>query len=233
MSEIMTDTEAWQEARVALLEKEKAHLRAGDALAAERRAMPKLLVTTDYSFDTQAGAKSLRDLFAGRSQLITQHFMFGPDWEAGCPSCSFWADGYDNMIQHLNQRDVSFVAVSRAPVDKLLTYRDRMGWSFDWVSSGANSFNYDFGVSATAEELAAGRMTYNYREAPVRDGEFHGLSVFEQGDNGSILHTYSSYGRGLDPMNATYAFLDLTPRGRQEDELPFSMAWVRRHDEYE
>ena len=233
MSDITTDAAAWQQARVTLLEKEKAHLRAGDAIAAERRALPKLLVSTPYTFDTASGAQTLDELFAGRGQLITQHFMFGPDWDAGCPSCSFWADGYDNMIQHMNQRDVSFVAVSRGPLDKLLAYRERMGWSFEWVSSGGCSFSHDFGVSATEEERAAGRMTYNYRESSVRDGEFHGLSVFERGDDDSILHTYSSYGRGLDPMNTTYAYLDLTPRGRQEDELPFSMAWVRRHDEYE
>ena len=227
-----TDTEAWRQARLALLEKEKAHLKAGDAIAAARRALPKLELTTEYSFVGESGDVTLTDLFGEHRQLIVQHFMFGPDWTAGCPICSFWADGYDPMIQHLNARDVSFVAVSRAPIETLLAYRTRMGWSFPWVSSATSTFSYDFAVSATDAELDRGEMSYNYRPTPVREGEFPGTSVFERDVDGKILHTYSSYGRGMDPLNAMYAYLDLTPKGRQEQDLPFPMAWVRRHDEY-
>lgn len=231
----MTDVvsrEAWLKARTALLEEEKAYLRAGDALAAKRRALPRVKVDKDYRFQTDDGEKSLADLFGGRSQLIVQHFMMGADWEAGCPSCSFWADGYDGMTVHIEQRDIAFVAVSRGPLDQINAYKARMGWQFEWVSSAGSDFNFDYHVSATDAQIDGGEMTYNYRTGPARMSELHGTSVFVRNDAGEIFHTYSTYGRGLDPMNNAYAYMDLTPRGRNEDDLPYSMAWLKRHDEY-
>ena len=231
MNDIVEDREAWLAARRALLEKEKAHARAGDELAALRRALPKMPVQ-DYVFEGEHGPVTLSELFAGRSQLIVQHIMFGPDWEEGCPMCSFWADGYDPMVVHMAQRDISFVGVSRGPVDKLQAYKARMGWGFTWVSSLHNSFNFDFGVSLSPEDKARGTVHYNYSEGPAHMDEMHGTSVFERADSGQLLHTYSTYGRGLDAMNAAYAYIDLTPKGRNEEGLPFSMAWVKRHDCY-
>lgn len=227
-----TNRDEWLRARLALLEREKAHLRAGDEIAALRRALPWLRVDAHYEFDSPSGRVALADLFEGRSQLIVQHFMFGIDADVACPICSFWADGYDPMIVHMNQRDASFVAVSRAPLAKIEAYRRRMGWRFRWVSSFGSSFNVDFGVSPSNAEIAAGTMRYNYRDAPLRGHEAHGVSVFARNAGGAIFHTYSTYARGLDPMNAAYAYLDLTPKGRDESDLPWSMAWVKRHDEY-
>lgn len=224
--------EEWLKARTALLEDEKAHLRAGDALAEKRRALPWVKVTKPYCFQSSEGEKSLPELFGDASQLIVQHFMLGPDWEAGCPSCSFWADGYDGMIPHIEQRDISFVTVSRGSLNEINTYKARMGWHFDWVSSADSDFNFDFGVSATDAQLNGGVMTYNYRKGPTRMSELHGTSVFAKNKTGDVFHTYSTYGRGLDPMNNAYAYLDLTPAGRDEGDLPYSMAWLRRHDEY-
>ena len=232
MTEIVTDRDTWLAARRALLEKEKAHARAGDELAAQRRALPKMPVE-NYVFDGTDGAVTLAELFDGCSQLIVQHIMFGPDWDEGCAICSFWADGFDPMVVHMRQRDISFVGVSRAPVDKLAAYRDRMGWTFPWVSSLNNRFNFDFGVSLSPEDQASGTVNYNYADVPARMDEMHGTSVFERTDTGALLHTYSTYGRGLDPMNAAYGYIDLTPKGRDEDDLPFSMAWVQRHDRYQ
>ena len=231
MSEITQDREVWLKARRALLEQEKAHARAGDELAAQRRRLPKFEVQ-DYVFDGKDGQVNLSDLFQGRSQLIVQHIMFGPDWDEGCPICSFWADGYDPMIIHMQERDISFVAISRAPIDKLEAYRARMGWNFTWVSALNNAFNFDFGVSLSEEDRQSGTTTYNYAEVPARMDEMHGTSVFERTNDGKLLHTYSTYGRGLDPMNAAYGYIDLTPQGRNEGDLPFSMAWVKRHDSY-
>lgn len=231
--QVTEDPLRWLAARQELLAAEKAHLKAADALAAARRNLPKLKVSKIYRFDSVQGEVELAELFAGRSQLIVQHIMFGPDWDAACPICSFWADGYNPMLPHLAQRDVSFAAVSRAPLEKIARYQSRMGWSFPWVSSGNSDFNYDFGVSARAAELQVGRMRYNYQDdVPIRGDEMHGTSVFQANEQGEVLHTYSTYGRGLDPMNAAYAYLDLTPQGRDEAALPFSMAWVKRHDEY-
>ena len=226
------DREAWLRARKELLEKEKAYTRQGDELAALRRALPRLKVDQDYVFDSPAGPVSLADLFDGRSQLIVQHFMFGPDWEAGCPSCSFWADGYNPLVVHLNQRDTSLVVVSRAPIDKIEAYRQRMGWDFNWVSSLNNDFNFDFNVTASEADNQRGSMNYNYADGPVHMQELPGASFFVRDDDGTIWHTYSTYGRGLEHFNATYALLDLTSNGRSEDGLPFPMAWVRRKDEY-
>jgi predicted dithiol-disulfide oxidoreductase (DUF899 family) len=229
---IAANYDEWLQARKQLLEKEKAHLRAADELAAERRALPKLKLEQDYSFEGPEGKVLLSDLFVGRSQLIVQHFMYSPEMEQGCPSCSFWSDGYDSMVCHLNQRDISFAVVSRGPLEKLLAYKERMGWSFTWVSSQHNSFNYDFHVSATETEKADGVMQYNYRDAQIQMGELHGVSVFEKDSDGNIFHTYSTYGRGVDRLNAAYGCIDLTPQGRNEKGLPWPMAWLKRHDEY-
>ncbi len=225
------DSETWLAARRTLLAKEKELARMADELAEARRALPATLVEKDYVFDSVDGPVSLLDLFGDHSQLIVQHFMFGPEAEEGCPICSFWADGYDPMIVHMNHRDAAFVAVSRGPLEKLQAYRQRMGWGFNWVSSAANSFNFDYGVTATDEEMATGTMNYNYQQTSVRSQESPGTSIFQR-EGDKVFHTYSSYSRGMDRMNAAYAYIDLLPKGRDEGELPFPMAWVRRHDNY-
>jgi len=230
-SQVVT-REEWLEARKALLTEEKAHARQSDALAKKRRALPRVRVDKDYTFDTQDGPRSLADLFGPHSQLIVQHFMFGPDYEAGCPMCSFWADSYNPMIEHMRHRDVSFIVCSRGPLERLQAYKQRMGWSFDWVSSLHSDFNFDYGVSATEQDKAEGQMTYNYRHGPSQMSELHGTSVFAKDEEGAVFHTYSTYGRGVDRFNGLYGFLDVLPKGRDEAGLPFSMSWVRRHDEY-
>jgi predicted dithiol-disulfide oxidoreductase (DUF899 family) len=217
-------------ARLALLGREKELNRLRDELAAERRRLPWVPVTKEYEFDGPDGRITMRDLFDGRSQLIVYHFMFGPDWEEGCPSCSFWVDSFDRMPVHLAHRDASLVAVSRAPFGQIEEYRQRMGWSFRWVSSAGSDFNFDYGVSFTPEQRAAG-AEHNYRQTDVGD-ELPGLSVFATDETGQVFHTYSTYGRGLDPINSGYQLLDLTPKGRDEDDLPWTMAWLRRHDSY-
>ena len=232
MAQPVVSREEWLEARKALLEREKAFTRERDALAAARRTLPWVEVSEGYRFESEDGEVGLAELFGAMSQLVVSHFMYGPGWEAGCPSCSFWADGYDPMTVHLAARDVAFVAVSRAPLAALLAYRDRMGWRFPWVSSRRSSFSEDFGVSFDEEALATGPVTYNYRETTMRSSEAPGLSVFCKDEAGRLFHTYSCYSRGLDPMNAAYQLLDLVPRGRDEQGLPFPMTWVRRRDEY-
>jgi predicted dithiol-disulfide oxidoreductase (DUF899 family) len=222
--------EAWLEARKALLAKEKAFTRQRDVLSAERRALPWVEVTQHYAFDTPEGERSLPELFSGRSQLLVYHFMFGPDWSEGCPSCSFWADGYDGIVTHLGQRDVSLVAVSRAPLAKLTAYRTRMGWRFPWVSSLRSSFNRDFGVTFAPED--GEQATYNYERRGFAQTEAPGISVFLKAADGAVFHTYSCYARGLDMLNGAYHHLDLVPKGRDEQHLPYPMAWVRRHDSY-
>lgn len=224
--------EAWLEARRQLLEKEKAFTRQRDELAAERRRLPWTEVTKNYLFDTPKGRQSLAQLFGPRSQLFVYHFMFGPDWEEGCPSCSLLADGFDGVRVHLEQRDVALVAASRAPLEKLHAFQRRMGWSFPWVSSGGSEFNRDFGVSFNPEEMERGEMFYNYRQGSYPREEAHGASVFyREGD--TVYHTYSCYARGCEALMPVYDFLDLVPKGRDEDNLEWSMAWVRHHDRYE
>lgn len=221
----------WIEARKRLLTKEKEFTRLRDELNAERRALPWAHVAKEYVFEGANGRETLADLFAGRRQLIIQHFMFDPSWNAGCPHCSFWADGYNGFVPHLAQRNVTFTAVARAPFDKIKAYQERMGWSFKWISSSGNDFNYDYHVSEKEEDKAKGQVYYNYNlEKPF--GERFGISVFYLGGDGAVYHTYSCYSRGLDMMNAAYHYLDLTPEGRNEEGLPFRQAWVRRHDEY-
>ncbi len=222
--------EAWIEVRRALLAKEKAFTRLRDELSRERRALPWEAVTKEYAFDGPAGRETLPALFAGRSQLVVYHFMFGPDWEAGCPHCSRWADNFNGIIVHLNQRDVTLVAVSRAPYPKLAAYRKRMGWSFKWLSSHGSDFNFDFHASFTPEEVAAKHALFNFVMQDPGVSEREGVSVFVKDEAGRVFHTYSTYARGIDMLSVDYQFLDLVPKGRDEgDRGPY---WVRRHDEY-
>jgi len=223
--------EEWLKARLELLTAEKELTRQRDALTRRRMAMPWERVEKSYRFEGPKGAVCLADLFDGRSQLIVYHFMLGPDWEEGCKSCSFWADNFDGIPIHLHHRDVTLTAVSRAPLAKIEAYRKRMGWSFPWVSSYGSDFNYDFHVSFTEEQLAAGKVDYNYGLVEGEE-ELPGVSVFYKNDKGEVFHTYSCYARGIDAVNGAYQFLDLVPKGRDEDGLEFSMEWVRRHDQY-
>jgi predicted dithiol-disulfide oxidoreductase (DUF899 family) len=222
----------WLEARTRLLAKEKALTRLRDELAAERRALPWVRVEKEYVFDGPAGKQSLPELFAGRSQLVVYHFMFGPDAEVGCKSCSFWADSFNGIVGHLGARDVSFVAISRAPLAKLQAFARRMGWTFPWLSSGGSDFNYDYHVSFAAEQVVTGELTYNYAKVRTPLPDLPGVSVFFKDPRGDVFHTYSAYARGIDALNAAYQYLDLAPKGRDEAGLSFSMTWVRFHDEY-
>ena len=222
----------WLAARKKLLAKEKEYTHMRDALAAERRALPWVRVEQNYVFDTPAGKKALADLFDGRSQLAVYHFMFGPDWKEGCPSCSMAADGFDGVNWHLTQRDVTFTAISRASLDQIEAFKKRMGWRFPWVSSGNNTFNHDYQVSFTKEELASGKV-YNYGTMSFPAEEAPGFSTFAKDASGNVFHTYSTFGRGLDELLGAYYFLDRTAKGRNEDSLPHPMAWVRHHDRYE
>ncbi len=221
--------EAWLEARIDLLAREKEFTRLRDELSERRRALPWEEVEKRYVFDGPSGERTLGELFDGRSQLIVYHFMYPADWEQGCSSCSFWADNFDPIIVHLNARDVTMVAVSRSPLAKLIEYRRRMGWSFDWFSSAGTDFNSDLGVGFTPEEAEQGGF-YNYRLAPTGPTEREGMSVFFKDDTGRIFHTYSAYARGIDLMNTAYNYLDTVPKGRDEQDGP--QRWVRRHDRY-
>lgn len=224
--------ENWIAAREQHLTKEKEFTKARDALSAARRALPWVKVDKDYAFEGPDGKESLADLFEGRGQLIVYHFMFGPDWEEGCPSCSYLADHFDGANWHLGQRDVTLVAASRAPLEKLDAYKARMGWRFKWVSSLGSDFNRDYHVSFDAADMEKGEVYYNYRTTTFPSPEAPGLSVFRKGDNGDIFHTYSSYGRGLDILVGAYNWLDMVPKGRDEADLSFTMEWIRRHDQY-
>jgi predicted dithiol-disulfide oxidoreductase (DUF899 family) len=224
--------EEWIAARKKLLQKEKEATDLQDRLAAERRKLPWVKVDKIYLFDTPTGKVSLESLFAGRSQLVVYHFMFGPDWQEGCPSCSYVSDHTDGRLPHLAARDVSWVAVSRAPVAKIEEFKKRMGWRFDWVSSNGSDFNYDYHVSFTPEELAKGKVDYNYTEEEFPSAEAPGISIFYKDAEGNIYHTYSAYGRGVEVLLGTYRVLDLVPKGRDEEGLDFSMSWVRYHDKY-
>ncbi len=221
----------WIAARKTLLAKEKEFTRLRDELSQARRELPWEAVTTNYVFDGPNGKESLSDLFAGRGQLIIYHFMFGPDWSAGCPHCSFWADNFNGIITHLNQRDITMVAVSRAPLSKLAAYRKRLGWTFKWLSSEQTSFNFDYQASFTPEQVARRQALYNYEQQDPRGTEHAGISVFARDGSGQVFHTYSTYARGLDMMNTAYHYLDLVPKGR--DEGTRGPYWVRRHDEYD
>ena len=223
----------WLAARQALLEKEKEFSRARDALGEARQAMPWERVETDYRFQGPDGEESLAELFAGRSQLIVYHFMLGPGWGEGCKSCSLLADHFDGAIVHIAQRDVSMAVISSAPLAEIQTFQQRMGWRFKWLSSAGNSFNRDYGVSFTQEELDGGPVHYNYKDQGFPATEAPGLSVFVKDEAGAVCHSYSTYARGLDMLIGAYNLLDLVPKGRDEGALDFTMAWVRHHDAYE
>jgi predicted dithiol-disulfide oxidoreductase (DUF899 family) len=225
--------EEWLAARKKLLAKEKRLTRERDAIAAERRQLPWVKVEKNYVFDSPSGKKTLADLFEGRSQLIVYHFMFGPEWKEGCPSCSFNMDHTDGALVHLGQRDVSFAAVSRAPLSKIGPFKKRMGWTFSWVSSYGTDFNYDYQASFAPEQIAKGKVEYNFDLVEFPSAEAPGISVFYKDKDGNIFHTYSAYARGSENTINTYNYLDLAPKGRDEDGLPFTMSWVRHHDRYE
>ncbi len=223
----------WIAARKAYLAEEKAFSRTRDALARKRRELPWEKVEKNYLFDTPSGRQSLADLFGGKSQLIVYHFMLGPGWEAGCPSCSLIADHFDGATIHLAQRDIAFAAASRAPLPEIEKFKARMGWKFTWVSSFGSDFNFDYHVSASPEEKARGEVEYNYAMTTFPSEERPGASVFFKDATGQVFHTYSTYGRGLDILIGAYNLIDLVPKGRDEEDLKFGMAWVRHHDRYD
>lgn len=223
----------WIAERKKLLTREKELTRLRDEIARERRALPWVRIDKDYVFDTPEGQRTLAELFDGRSQLLVQHFMFGPGWEEGCPSCSYMADHSDGMIGHLAQRDVTLTAVSRAPLAEIERFRRRMGWRFPWVSSHGSDFNFDFGVSFTPEQVAEDKVDYNYGTSPHSEEELPGISAFIKDEAGDVFHSYSTYARGVEVMMGTYNMLDLMPRGRGERDVDHKMEWVRHHDRYE
>jgi len=223
----------WLAARKRLLNREKEADRLRDQISAERRSLPWRKVEKPYVFESPDGPRTLADLFGGHSQLVIYHFMFGPDWQEGCPSCSFVSDHFDGALLHLAARDVALVAVSRASLVKLEAFKTRMGWKFPWVSSGRSDFNTDFQVSFSEEEVARGEVTYNYQLQGFPSTEAPGVSVFAKSSDGPIFHTYSTYGRGVEVLMGTYRILDLVPKGRNEKGLRFPMEWVRYHDRYD
>lgn len=230
MNHSVVSHEEWVAARTAFLAKEKEFTRQRDELSRQRRELPWERVEKEYAFDGPDGKVSLSDLFGKRSQLIVYHFMFPPEWEAGCPHCSFWADNFNEVIPHLNQRDAAMVAISRAPRERLDAFEKRMGWTFQWLSSGGSDFNYDFGASFTPEE--AKERVYNYGTIAPGFTDREGMSVFYKNETGEIFHTYSAYARGIDMFNTAYHYLDACPKGRDEDSLQFVQAWVKHHDRY-
>lgn len=232
MNPRIVSRDQWLAARKRLLIKEREFTRVRDAMAAYRRDLPWVKIDKSYAFDGPGGRTTLGEMFAGRSQLIVYHFMFGPGWEQGCPSCSYLADHFDGAVPHLRQRDVTMAVVSRAPLAEIEAYKKRMGWKFDWLSSHDSDFNRDFGVTFTDDEVGNGTI-YNYGTSTVYGEEMPGISVFARNAAGEVFHTYSTYARGLDILIGTYNFLDLVPKGRDEDRLPWTMAWVKRRDEYE
>ncbi len=222
----------WLTERTALLAREKQFNTARDALSAARRDLPWVKVEKDYRFSGDAGKLSLHDMFAGRSQLVIYHFMYGTDWDAGCPSCSFWIDNLNGTDAHLAARDTTIALVSKGPLGQLLAYRKRMGWTLPWYSAADTDFNEDFQVTFPQEQRDTNKVTYNYRQTKMGMSDMTGISVFTSDTDGQVFHTYSTYSRGVDMLNGTYHILDLTPKGRDEDDLPHSMAWLKRHDEY-
>jgi len=231
MEHRIVSREEWIEARKALLAKEKEWTRLRDRLSAERRQLPWVRIEKDYVFDGPLGPESLADLFAGRSQLVIKHFMLGPGWKDPCVGCSFESDHIDGVVVHLENHDVSYVAVSRAPYPEIAAVKQRMGWHFRWLSSFGSDFNYDFNVSFTPEQIAAGQATYNYRTGATPVEEMSGRSIFCKDESGAIFHTYSSFARGGEVMLSTYALLDMTPKGRNEKSNLSD--WVKLHDRYE
>jgi predicted dithiol-disulfide oxidoreductase (DUF899 family) len=227
----VVSSEEWIEAREELLKKEKEFTVLRDQLSQARRDLPWEAVEREYIFNGPTGRQTLSDSFDGRSQLIVYHFMFDPSWDAGCPHCSHWADNFDGIIVHLNHRDVTMIAVSQAPYEKLAAYEKRMGWNFKWLSSSDTDFNFDYHVSFTPEELAKKEAFYNYGQQDPGVAQREGVSVFYKDEAGKIFHTYSAYARGIDLFSTDYNYMDIVPKGRDEDGRgPF---WVRRHDEYD
>ena len=223
----------WMEARRALLKKEKEFTRLRDQLNQERRALPWEKVEKQYRFDSSGKQETLAELFDGRGQLIVWHFMFGPDWQEGCSHCSFWADGWNGVLEHLKHRDTTMIAISRAPLSKIEPFKRRMGWSFKWVSSANTDFNFDYQASVGPAELQARKVLYNYREMEPFSDQMHGCSTFYKDQRGEVFHTYSTYARGVDMLNVAYQFLDLTAKGRDEDwSQEHSSGWVRHRDRY-
>ncbi len=220
--------EDWLAERKALLAEEKALTKARDTLSERRRALPMVKIDKPYRFASEHGEQGLANLFGPHPQLLVYHFMFGSDWQEGCPSCSYWADNFEGIGTHLAARDTALVAISKAPLDKLLAYRKRMGWSFPWVSAGESGFNEDFGVTIAEDDP---EPEYNFRPFTGKPGEYPGISAFYR-EKDEVFHTYSTYSRGLDMLNGAYHYLDLTALGRHEDDLPWPMAWVKRHDTY-
>jgi predicted dithiol-disulfide oxidoreductase (DUF899 family) len=223
----------WLSARTAFLTKEKEFTRLRDDLSRQRRELPWEKVDKSYAFDGPSGRETLAQLFGKRSQLVVYHFMFNPEWTEGCRSCSFWADNFNGIDVHLNHRDVSFVAISRAPLAKLEAFKKRMGWTFKWVSSGQTDFNYDYQASFTPEQIQSGAVLYNYAKTKMDMADREGVSVFYKEKGGDVFHTYSAYARGIDMLNGAYHFLDLVPKGRDEDGSRFTQEWVRYHDKYD
>jgi predicted dithiol-disulfide oxidoreductase (DUF899 family) len=229
----VTTPEKWLPKRLELLREEKEFTRLRDRLAQHRRELPWVKMTKPYTFDSPGGRVSLADLFEGRSQLIVQHFMFGPGWEEGCKSCSFMMDHINPAVPHLKARDVSFAAISHAPLKEILSFKKRMGWAVNWVSAHGTDFNHDFHVSFTEKEMAGGLVDYNYTRRPFPSEEAPGISVFARDAAGTVYHTYSTYGRGVETVMGTYYLLDLVPKGRDEESLEYGMEWVRYHDRYD
>lgn len=224
--------EEWLSARMAFLTKEKEFTRLRDELSRQRRELPWVKVDKSYVFDGLRGQETLAELFENRSQLVVYHFMFSPEWDEGCLHCSFWADNFNGLGVHLNHRDVTFVAISRAPLAKIEAFKTRMGWSFKWVSSGRTDFNYDYHVSFTPEEVQNRSAFYNYSTTDPDGADREGVSVFYKDASGVVYHTYSAYARGIDMLNTAYHYLDLVPKGRDEDGLEGPQEWVRHHDRY-
>ena len=222
----------WLEQRKNLLEREKEFNRTRDALSAARRDLPWVRVDKDYPFDGNSGAVSLGELFGAHSQLVIYHFMFAPDWQAGCKSCSFWMDNFEGTEAHLGARDTALAMVSSAPLKTLQKFRARMGWTMPWVSAANTDFNQDYGVTFSQQDIADGTAVYNYDTLKHGAPEMPGISVFAKDENGAIYHTYSTYSRGLDMLNSAYHILDLTPKGRDENDLPFTMSWLQHRDQY-
>ena len=233
MNHKIVSRDQWLAARKELLIKEKALSRQRDELGRQRRELPWVKVDKNYVFDGPQGRESLADLFGGRSQLIVYHFMFGPEWEQGCPSCSLLSDHVDGALPHLAARDVSFAAISRAPLAQIRPFQQRMGWRFKWLSSQGNDFNFDYHVSFRKEEMAKGKLEYNFALGGISMEELPGASAFYKDPIGNVFHTYSSYARGLDLMIGAYNWLDIAPKGRDEEGLSHTMSWVRHHDRYE
>lgn len=233
MTQPVVGRDTWLTASRELLAEEKALTRARDALALKRRELPWVHVDKTYTFETADGPRTLSDLFEGRTQLIVNHFMMGPDWTEGCESCSFWADNYNGIVVHLNQRDVSFITVARTPLASLLAYQQRMGWDhLTFASSLDSEFNMDFNISFPTGHHTDPTYNFELLPDPIPMEEWQGVSVFTRNANGDVFHTYSSYARGMDTFNTAYQLLDITPMGRNEEDLPYGMAWLKRHDDY-